>query len=225
MAYRAISDSEKPPARRYRSTLRRQQAEQTRHEVVAAAAGLFADHGYAATTLAKIAAAAGVSVETVQTYGPKAALMIAAVEYSAFGQTGDRDILDGDVGARLSEIDDAGDGLDFIVSMQGDLHARSARTARALFSGAAVDPALDRYLDDLLAGIKRQIRRVMVVFRERGWLREDVSFDELVETAALLGDVETYLKIVDRSRWSRQAYGKWLRRMLAETVMNPAAVR
>lgn len=194
-------------------------------EVVAAAAKLFAENGYAGTTLAKIAAEAGVSVETVQTHGPKAALMIAAVEYSAFGQPGDRDILDGEVGERLAELDDAGAALDFVVSMQTDLHTRSALTARALFSGAAVDPALGHYLDELLAGIKRQIRRVMVVFRERDWLRKDLSFDELVETAAVLGDVETYLKIVDRSRWSRQAYAKWLRRMLTETVMNPAAVR
>ena len=56
-----------------------QQAEQTRQRVVAAAAELFAAEGYARTTLAKIAAAAGVSTETVQTHGPKAALMVAAV--------------------------------------------------------------------------------------------------------------------------------------------------
>ncbi|MGE2832451.1 TetR/AcrR family transcriptional regulator [Mycobacterium sp. SMC-4] len=224
MAYRSISDSEEPP-RRYRSELRRQQAEQTRHAVVAAAAALFAENGYAGTTLAKIAAEAGVSVETVQTHGPKAALMIAAVEYSAFGRSGDRNILDGDVGDRLAQIDDPQEAAEFIVTLQADLHRRSARTARALFSGAASDPTLDRYLEELLDGIKRQVRRILVVFRERGWLREDVPFDEVVETAALLADVETYLKIVDRSRWSEQAYRKWLRRMLAETIMNPAGVR
>ena len=68
--------------RRYRSDLRRQQAELTRERIVTAAAELFAAEGYARTTLAKIAAAAGVSAETVQLYGPKAALMVAAVEYA-----------------------------------------------------------------------------------------------------------------------------------------------
>ncbi|MEZ0340035.1 TetR/AcrR family transcriptional regulator [Mycobacterium sp. pV006] len=224
MAYRSISDPDES-TRRYRSELRRQQAEQTRHAVVSAAARLFAENGYARTTLAKIASEAGVSVETVQTHGPKAALMIAAVEYSAFGRSGDRNILDGDVGERLAQIDDPVAAAEFVVSMQVELHRRSAHTARALFTGAAMDATLDRYLEELLAGIKRQVRRVLVVFREQGWLREDLPFDELVETAALLADVETYLKIVDRGRWSEQAYRKWLRRMLIETVMRPAAVR
>lgn len=192
---------------------------------MAAAARLFAENGYARTTLAKIAAEAGVSVETVQTHGPKAALMIAAVEHSAFGRSGDRNILDGDIGDRLAQIDDPADAAEFVVSMQVDLHRRSAHAARALFVGAAMDPTLERYLEELLDGIKRQVRRVLVVFGERGWLREDLPFDEVVETAALLADVETYLKIVDRSRWSEQAYRKWLRRMLVETVMNPAAFR
>ena len=64
-------------ARSYRSELRQQQAESTRLRILDAAAELFADAGYARTTLAKIAAAAGVSAETVQGQGPKAALLIA----------------------------------------------------------------------------------------------------------------------------------------------------
>jgi AcrR family transcriptional regulator len=60
----ATADVERSP-RAYRSELRQRQAEETRLRVVAAAAALFADLGYARTTLAKIAAAAGVSAETV----------------------------------------------------------------------------------------------------------------------------------------------------------------
>ena len=78
--------------RSYRSELRQQQAEQTRSRVVEAAAELFAADGYARTTLAKIAAAAGVSAETVQGQGPKAALLIAAVEYVGVGVSGEENI-------------------------------------------------------------------------------------------------------------------------------------
>ena len=172
--------------RRYRSDLRRQQAEQTRVRIVTAAAELFAGEGYARTTLAKIAAAAGVSAETVQMHGPKAALMVAAVEYVTVGVSGERNILDLDVGRQFLAIDDREEAIDFLVTTQTDLHQRSAGLAHALLGAAASDPELDRYLGELLAGVVGQHRRVLTVCRDRGWLRDDLPFDEIVATAAVL---------------------------------------
>jgi len=209
--------------RTYRSQLRQQQAEQTRSRVVAAAAELFAADGYARTTLAKIAAAAGVSAETVQGQGPKAALLIAAAEFVGVGVSDEENILDLDVGRQLIAIDDPREALDFVVSVVTDVHTRTAKLAPALFGGANSDPELDRYLDDFIAGINGQVRRVLDIFRDRGWLRDDVSFDELVETAAVVCSVETYLRITQRDGWRAEAYRAWCRRMLAETVFGTPA--
>ncbi|MFZ1165092.1 hypothetical protein, partial [Mycobacterium sp.] len=79
-------------------------------------------------------------------------------------------------------------------------------------------PELDRYLNDFIAGINVQIRRILEIFRDRGWLRDDVPFDELVETMAVLCSVETYLRMTHRDGWTADAYQAWCRRMLAETV-------
>lgn len=204
--------------RTYRSELRQQQAEQTRSRVVAAAAELFATDGYARTTLAKIAAAAGVSTETVQGQGPKAALLIAAAELAGVGVSDEENLLNLDIGRRLVAIDDPEEALDFVATMAADIHERTATLAPALFGGANSDPELDRYLTEFIAGITGQTRRVLEVFRDRGWLREDVPFDELVGTAAALSSVEIYLRLVHRNGWSVDAYRAWCRRMLAETV-------
>jgi AcrR family transcriptional regulator len=217
-------DEESRPTRStraYRSELRQQQAEQTRLRVVAAAAGLFAELGYARTTLAKIAAAAGVSTETVQAHGPKAALMIAAVEYAAFGITGDHNVLDLEVGQRFVAFRNRDEAADFLVAEQTAIHERSARVTQALFGAAAADPELDGYLDALIAGVGRQVRRLLEVCRERGWLRDDVPFNELVETAAVISSIETYARIVHRDGWSLDAYRAWFRRMLEEVVLRP----
>jgi AcrR family transcriptional regulator len=204
--------------RSYRSELRQQQAEHTRSRVVATAAELFAAGGYARTTLAKIAAAAGVSAETVQGQGPKAALLIAAIELVGVGVSGEENILNLDVGRKLIAIGDPQEALDFVVSVVTDVHERSAKLAPALFGGATSDPELDRYLNEFIAGINGQARRVLETFRDRGWLRDDVPFDELVETTAVLCSVETYLRITHRDEWSVDAYQAWCRRMLSETV-------
>lgn len=204
--------------RSYRSELRQKQAELTRSRVVAAAAELFAADGYARTTLAKIAATAGVSTETVQGQGPKAALLIAALEFGGLGVSGEESIFNLDVGRNLIASNDLHEALDIVGMFLVETHAGSAQLAPALFGGANSDPELDRYLDGFIAGINGQIRRVLEVFRDRGWLRSDVPFDELVETTAVLCSVETYLRMTHRDGWSAEAYQKWCRRMLAETV-------
>src|ERR1700751_2894262 len=111
--------------RTYRSELRQQQAEQTRSRVVAAAAELFTADGYARTTLAKIAAAAGVSTETVQAHGPKAALLIAAVEYAGVGVSGEESIFNLDIGRKLLAGADREESLDLAVAFATEIHERS----------------------------------------------------------------------------------------------------
>lgn len=75
-----MPDTRKRP---YASTLRDQQARATRRQIVAAAGDLFAQNGFAATTVDAIAAEAGVSRKTVFTsVGNKVALLKLAYNYA-----------------------------------------------------------------------------------------------------------------------------------------------
>ncbi len=74
------------PARPYRSAHRQGQARRTRRRILDAAAAEFSSRGYAATTVAAIAAAAGVSVPTVeQAFRTKANLLKAAIDVAIAG--------------------------------------------------------------------------------------------------------------------------------------------
>src|ERR1700754_1064654 len=116
------SQSISAKTRAYRSELRQKQAELTRSRVVAAAAELFAAEGYARTTLAKIAVAAGVSAETVQGHGPKAALLIAALEHAAVGVTDEGNLLNLDKGRAFLRLDSRDEALDYLVAMAAEIH-------------------------------------------------------------------------------------------------------
>ena len=60
-----MADKVKTRRRAYHSPLRADQAERTRRRVLESARELFVEHGYAATTVAAVAAHAGVSPETI----------------------------------------------------------------------------------------------------------------------------------------------------------------
>jgi hypothetical protein len=165
-----------------------------------------------------------VSAETVQGQGPKAALLIAAIEHSAFGVTGEENVFNLDIGRKLLAIKDPEEAADFLVVVHSDVHQQTAQLAQALIGGAGTDTELDRYLADMIARVNRQNRRVLGFFRDRGWLRQDVAFEELVETMAILLSVDTYLRVVHRDGWTADAYRTWCRRMLAETVFKSRAV-
>jgi AcrR family transcriptional regulator len=178
---------------------------------------LFAAEGYARTTLAKIAAAAGVSAETVQGQGPKADLLMASIDYAAFRVVGEENVFHLEAGRQLLAIDDPEEAVYAVVAAAIDVHEKTAPLVPALFGAANADPDLKRYMNELFASITLQFRRVLEAFRDRGWLRGDVQFDELVMTTAVLCGVETYLQ-TRREGWNVDEYRSWLRRMLAETV-------
>ncbi|MEP7025672.1 MAG: TetR family transcriptional regulator, partial [Actinomycetota bacterium] len=78
--------SEPVKSRTYRSSVREEQARRTRLAILGAARLLFAEHGFAATTIAQIAAKAGVAVDTVYaSVGAKPVLMRLLVETAISG--------------------------------------------------------------------------------------------------------------------------------------------
>ena len=174
-------------SRSYRSELRQQQAEQTRTRVVAPQRNSSPPRVMRAPPSRKSRPRPVSPPKPSKATGPKAALIIAAVEYAAFGVSGEDNVFNLDVGRRILAVDDPTEAADALAAMHSEIFERIAHLALALIGAASSDPELDRYLTDVFASVNLQLRRILGVYRDRGWLREDVPFDELVETAAVLG--------------------------------------
>jgi AcrR family transcriptional regulator len=212
----------KTPARprAYQSELRQRQASETRERVVAAAASLFSELGYPGTTLAKIAERAQVSVETVQKSGPKSALIRAAVEYTSFGIEGDRDVLDLDVGQAFLALTNRKQVAPLAAATMRRINSGSAGVWMALTCAAHGDPELRATFLEFLDAIRRQNERMIALFRDRGWTRTDLPFDENVDTWLVLSSVETYVRLRASGR-SDDEYAAWLQRMVERTLVRP----
>src|SRR5829696_7801027 len=91
-------------SRPYRSTRRQQQAAQTRHDVLMAAMRLFNTTGWSGTTMAAIAAEAGVAVETIYSgFGSKKQLLRLAMDVAVVGDAEPVPLADRPEWARMAQ--------------------------------------------------------------------------------------------------------------------------
>lgn len=192
--------------RRYTSELRVRQAEETRARVVKAAADLFARRGYSAATLPMIAELAGVSTETVQAYGPKAQLLRAAVDYATSGGDRHTEV----VGSEWTQhLLDARSPLETAVQV-AEMLAYSNESAHgvwlAFVEAARHDDAIADELHTFISSIRAQGEVMLNAWRERGWLRDDAPFDQLVDRAVMIGAVELFDRYVRLGDGSIEGY-------------------
>ena len=196
--------------RAYRSDLRAAQAAETRERVLTAAAREFAARGYAGTSIPVIAAAAGVSSETVKANGAKHELLLAAFELTFAGREGSGPIADdADVQAAIASIPPE-QYAEFFASTVVELSSRGARLWAAFSAAARSDENVAVVHRELLARRLEDHGRVVDLLRERGLVTSDAPRDELAAILAHLASPEGYLLLVDGYGWNEQRYRSWL---------------
>ena len=206
-------------ARPYRSDLRQRQAAETRLRVVEAAVALFGRQGYPATTFAQLAEEAGVSVKTVQEHGPKSALLQAAVELASFGVEGETDFFATELGQAILQVRDPGEMAFMTGEAMLAINAPSAGLWMTTVGASQGDEELRGFHAEMLALIRRQVEHVLQYVDDRGWLRSDVPFDDLVEAFCVITCVETYVRFVQHDGKSPEEYKTFVARIVRETVL------
>ena len=210
------------PRRRYDSARRQAQAAQTRQDILAAAHRLFLERGYAGTTLAAIAQAAGVVVETIyRAYGSKAELFKAVVRAAVAGGA-DRAQFPPDqrpaIAAVIAETDPHRQ-LELYAATQPGIHARAGPLLRVLIGAAAADPELaavwDQLEDERLTGMGR----FAGLLADRGVLRPELSVEEARDLLWTLNSLAVHDLLVLQQGWSPERYRDWLAGALARELL------
>ena len=206
--------------RHYDSTGRRERARQARDQVVGVAEELFLSRGYAATTVAAIAAQAQVSVETIyKGFGGKPGLVRAIIEKGLAGR--------GPVPAeqRSDRIRDTEPDPRRILTAWGEFTAEIApRTAPILLlarDAAAADPELAALLDEVSAA---RLERMTVNARglhEAGHLRPGLTVAEAADIMWTYSAAEFYELLVLRRGWSPGQHGRFVAQAMIAALLPP----
>ena len=217
------STAARPKKRTYDSSRRKRQAEQTRGEVLVAAMELFNTRGWAETTLADVAEAAGVAVETIYNgFRSKKQLVRDAMEVAIVGDAEPVAFVEREPFRNLAEGTRA-ERLHAGMEIVADTHARSAGIWRALGEAAAGDEELEAWMregDD---------RRRLDIVRSLERIFERPVSGPMVDVLWVLYGPETYWTLVHDAGLSRAEYMAALAeatlRLLGESIDEPRTRR
>src|SRR3954449_9631247 len=163
----------------YSSSLRATQAAVTRRAIVDAAAALFIERGYGATSIDAIAEAGGVSRKTVFTsVGGKLETLKLALDWAIAGDDAPIPILERPhVQAALQEPDARRILRDFATNVV-EVMGRTAALLQVLESAAGIDADLRALNDDLRAQRLQGMSVLAGLLEQRGALRPDLTVEE-----------------------------------------------
>jgi AcrR family transcriptional regulator len=205
--------------RSYDASGRREQARARRLAVVLAARDLFERDGFRPTTIAVIAAHAGVSAESIyKGFGTKAALAKAVFDLVI---AGDDEPIPVAERPAMQALRDEPDVRRKIVMFSEGLAQRQARSARVqilIRDGRHVDdslaPVWAKLTDEGLAGTTMLGRHLL----RTGQLRTGIDLNEVRDVLWNYLAIDHYERLVLTQRWPLERYAQWLAQAIISTI-------
>jgi len=206
--------------RRYRSERRREQAAGTRRQILEAARRRFERDGYAATSIAAIAAEADVSARTVYLAFESKSGLLRALWHRLL--RGERDDLPVGEQAWFREVLDERDP-----ERQVRLNARNSlvvkRRAGALLEvirdAASSEPEIGALWERIQHEFHANQRAVVDSLDDKGALREGLDAASAADILWALNHPSLYHLLAGERGWSPERYEAWLAELLAEQLL------
>lgn len=202
---------------------RRQQiaAEETQRAIVLAAAELFFQDGYHATSISRIAGAAGVAVQTIyNSIGSKSELLSRVLDHAAAGEHAPVPVPTFMREQAESTNDPTQIINDLVKFWQGALK-RTAPVFRVIREAATVDPDAADLESQRAAQRLHNYHVAARLLKDRGALRDNLTLDQAAAAIFAVGHPETYRTLVLEGNWTERQWSNWARTTLTTTLLAP----
>jgi AcrR family transcriptional regulator len=206
--------------RQYRSPTRDENARRTRQAIVAAASELFVERGYTATSLADIAAAAGVARPTVfAAFGAKSALLRQILDQALAGDDQPVAVADRPWFRPVWEAATPGAALDAYAEVCVIIGRRAARLFEVVRRAADDAPEAAELWQTLQANRLAGAAMVVTHLQKLGDLAPGLTTRQATDTLWFFNDPAHYAALVLQRSWPESTFRDWLARRMRQALL------
>jgi AcrR family transcriptional regulator len=196
--------------RSYDSPRRREQAAATRREILSAAQRLFEQQGYAATTMAAIAAEARVALKTVYVaFETKSGLLRALWHLLLRGDEGDAPMGQRQWYQELLAEPDPERQLRLMARTSRLVKLRAAALMEVIRSAAPTDPDIAALWSRIQSDFYDIQRPVVAMLAEKNALRPGLDMDRATDILWTLNHPDVWHLLVGERGWTPERYEEW----------------
>jgi AcrR family transcriptional regulator len=207
--------------RKYDSTRRQAQAEETRRQILAAAHKLFIERGYAGATIEAIATEAGVAPETIYAvFKNKKKILVNLINFSSATRAEEKTPLLQRAGpqAVAQERDQRGQ-LQMFAQIVADNLQGAAPISEIILVAAKTERDVDKIMQQL---IKQRWQHMTVAVQQiasNGPFRERMDEPYATDIVWTMTSPEVFLLLTRDLGWPKEKYVQWLADTLARVLL------
>lgn len=214
--------TEERAKRRYNSTRRQAQAQETRRRVLDAARQLFTTRGYAGTTLEALAGEAGVAVETVYAiFGSKRAVLSGLIDVSVLGDDDPTPLLERPHPRQVRMEPDQRRQIRLFAHDMTAIMGRVGPLWGVVRAAAPTDPEIATTLQHMLTSRRSNLATFVGWLEHNGPLRTGVATDDATDTVWAVSSAEVHHLLRVDGRWTSDHYERWLGDTLIAALLPP----
>jgi AcrR family transcriptional regulator len=206
--------------RAYNSELRSQQAAQTRRKILQAAQELFETEGYAATAIAAIATAAGVSLKTVYlAFETKSGLLRALWHLLLRGERDNAPVAEQSWYRAVLEEPDPDRQLRLNIRNSLIVKTRAGKMLDVIRSAASADPEIGSLWARIQTEFHDNQRAIVQSIADKQALGTHLDVASATDILWALNHPNLYMLLAGERGWSPERYEHWLSDLLCAQIL------
>lgn len=207
--------------RPYSSTRRRDQADQTRRQILEAARALFFERGFNGASIEAIAQHAGVAPETIYaTFGNKEAILLALAKVTLVGDYEPTPLLDRPLVQDATKEIDQHHLLEKFARDMYQIMTRMSPMFALLRETSKTNPEIGVILKRMLIERFDNMSFVENLLKRMGSIREQTLPDQAKATLWALSSAEVFDLLTHNLGWTKEKYIAWLSDSLIRLLLD-----